>query len=607
MGLILTPLMLATRMNTISSVLRLGIRPFCRLKESLMDAAPGTRYSKIAEEKADGATYTPTSLADFVAGVMLREFALPSGKEPLRILDPAVGEGQLLVSLLKQLPPNRAIEVEGFDCNEDALRTARINLQGVHARADITLSRRDFLDMVCDDDCPLFGGDAIRLAPYHLVIANPPYVRTQILGAKQSQWLAARFGLGGRVDLYHAFVLGISQVLREDGVMGIIVSNRFMTTKTGAGIRAAFRQRFHLRHVWDLGDTKLFAAAVLPAVIVASGNGRNTADSPSFTSIYETTMQAKNRASTVIAALASDGVVEIDDGRRFQVRHGLLHETPGTSDVWRIQTDDGDAWLDRVKARTWGTFRNLGKIRVGIKTCADGVFILKSPFPFDDDDRPELLKPLTTHHTARRFRADTTAGLRYVIYPHECVDGKRGVVDLGRFPRTRNYLMQHRRKLEARSYVLEAGRKWYEIWVPQDPSAWARPKLVFRDISERPCFWMDLDGTIINGDCYWIVCDQPDSEDMLWLAACVGNSSFIEKFYDHCFNNKLYAGRRRFITQYVEQFPLPDPATADATELIALARRLYADAGNAETEALETELDRLVWKAFGLCPEEVGR
>src|SRR5256885_12094823 len=47
-------------------------------------------------------------------------------------------------------------------------------------------------------------------------------------------------------------------------------------------------------------------------------------------------------------------------------------------------------------------------------------------------------------------------------------------------------LERHREALEARRYVVEAGRQWYELWVPQDPAAWEAPKLVFRDISEHP-------------------------------------------------------------------------------------------------------------------------
>ena len=42
------------------------------------------------------------------------------------------------------------------------------------------------------------------------------------------------------------------------------------------------------------------------------------------------------------------------------------------------------------------------------------------------------------------------------------------------------------------------------------------------------------------------------------------------------FNNKLYAGRRRFITQYVEQFPLPDPDREESKTIIALAKLIHS-------------------------------
>ena len=148
--------------------------------------------------------------------------------------------------------------------------------------------------------------------------------------------------------------------------------------------------------------------------------------------------------------------------------------------------------------------------------------------------------------------------------------------------------------------MIDAGRKWYELWVPQEPRLWPRSKLVFRDIAETPTFWIDRTGGVVNGDCYWMVPEDAKNEEILWLAVAVTNSTFVEAFYDHCFNNKLYAGRRRFMSQYVEQFPLPDPSTKAGAELVDLAKRRY-DAEDASTQArLEIEIDKGVWAAFGL-------
>ena len=442
---------------------------------------------------------------------------------------------------------------------------------------------------------------------FNLVIANPPYVRTQILGATQAQELAQSFGLTGRVDLYYPFLLGISQVLAEGGVTGVITSNRFMTTKSGQFVRHALLSRFEIVHAWDLGDTKLFDAAVLPAVLLAkgmSGPRHPHTDGIAFSTIYETKDPSQETAADALAALdvVDDTVVAIADGRRFRVRHGTLDNGGEAEGLWRVATGATDTWLATVEANTWAVFRRIGKIRVGVKSTADKVFI-RSDWEDISGGRPELLRPLLTRHCARRFRADVPAKpkhIKEILYPHAVVNGRRSAVDLNLYPKAKRYLELHREVLEARTYVIEAGRDWFEMWVPQDPSAWPMPKLVFPDISDKPVFWIDTGGAVVNGECYWVCCENEGEEDLLWLALAVANSTFIETFYDHKFNNKLYAGRRRFITQYVEQFPLPDPARAATQAIISLVKRVHAATPSSEADTLASELDELVWGVFGL-------
>lgn len=569
------------------------------------------RYQSVDAEKAHGATYTPESLARFVAEQIAQNADL-AGREALSILDPAIGDGALVLALLEALKgrTRATLSVRGFDTNVSALDIAARRIGAACPETHLELTPGNFLDFVLETQgngaapALLAHGNA---QAFDLIIANPPYVRTQIMGSGRAQQLANTFGLTGRVDLYQAFLLGMAHVLAPEGTAGIIVSNRFMTTKGGGGLRAALRESFNLRQVWDLGDSKLFSAAVLPAVILARGTAVSFADAPCFSSIYEVTDPAAADAVDPIAALTHEGVVQLEDGRRFCVRHGKLNGSGPREDVWRIATQSSDAWLATVNGHTWKLFGEIGKIRVGVKTCADKIFIRHDWEAAFGPDRPELLRPLTTHHGARRFRAITPKQVRAILYPHEVVQGQRQVVPLDNFPKSRAYLEAHRAALESRRYVIEAGRRWYELWVPQDPQAWAAPKLVFRDISECPTFWMDLDGSIVNGDCYWLTVGREDETDLLWLAAAVANSTLAEAFYDHRFNNKLYAGRRRFITQYVEQFPLPNPALALSRDIVARAKALYEANHAAETQEMEAVLNELVWQAFGLPVEEVRR
>jgi len=573
---------------------------------------PVGRYKFIGEKKINGVTYTPKNLADFTAQKLVDTYLSSNANTDtlIRILDPAVGEGELLLSLVESLYHHggRNIELYGYETNPNTLKIAEERLHSRFPEISVTLSEGDFLDIAGEiydekEKNTLFQEEC---QGYDLIIANPPYVRTQLLGADLSQRLASQFNFSGRLDIYYPFILGIALLLNPNGAAGIIVSNRFMKTKSGASLRKVIQKKFQIRHIWDLGDTKLFDAAVLPAVLLVEGKGCTQPPKSLFTSIYQTGDPKDLYAKDSIEALSQTGIVEIPDGRRFVVRHGTL-ETSGTFDgVWRLVTPKTDSWMSKVRDFTWGVFGDIGKIRVGVKTCADQVFVRSDWQEMPIVKQPELLKPLTTHHMARQYKPLQPEKPVKILYPHKVIQGKRIAIDLSQHPCSQNYLEENRDVLERRKYVLEAGRKWYEIWVPQDPQAWDKIKLIFWDISKKPVFWIDEEKTVVNGDCYWLVCEDPKKIDLLWLAAAVGNSSFIEIFYDHCFNNKLYAGRRRFMTQYVEKFPLPDPNGKYGQELIRLAQKVYESISSLGAEDIRKEIDNLVWKAFGLQREKCG-
>ncbi len=559
------------------------------------------------ELKTEGAHYTPDHLAGFVAR-QLTGLLIGKHKAPLRILDPATGDGALLVALLGALGAAgyEEVEVYGFELSGTSIASASERIQKLFPKANVRLTRGDFLAYVLEyHGCqtPTLFDAPSEATRFDVVIANPPYVRTQVMGASESQRLAEHFGLTGRVDLYHAFLMGIARVLEPGGVAGVIVSNRFMTTRSGMSIRGDLLRQFNPLHVWDLGDTKLFSAAVLPAVLLLERkNGQSMTSEPArFTSIYSSKLEGNALAvPNAIEALEHKGLVHTLDGGRFSVEHGLLDHGSSEDDVWRISTETGDAWLQSVQANTWSVFGDVGKVRVGVKTTADKVFIRKDWHRLDSGELPELLRSLTTHHIARRFKADTQSNTRGIVYPHVSIDGRRSAAKLEDYPKTKRYLESHREALESRTYVIEGGRNWFEVWVPQDPDAWRHPKLVFRDITEQPTFWLDLEGTIINGDCYWMICNDHADDELLWLALAVGNSTFIEAFYDRRFNNKLYAGRRRFMTQYVEEFPLPDPEREESQAIIRLTKEIYQLTPSTQADELSRELDRLVWLAFGV-------
>jgi hypothetical protein len=565
------------------------------------------RYRFVENQKGTGAHYTPEMLSDFVAQQILDSCLNRSKSGKVRVLDPAVGAGELLCSVARELSKAgfTNVEISGFDTDGKAISSATTRISSTFPDIPLFLKCEDFLDVALKDyqdsgHPRLFEPTAVG---FDIVVANPPYVRTQIMGAGRSQELARRFRLSGRVDLYYAFILAIVRVLKPGGIAGIIVSNRFLTIKSGCAVRRSLIEHFDILHIWDLGDTKLFEAAVLPAVLLVRRKTDNlSAPDPkgSFTSIYAVSGGSPERyATNVIAALNEKGVVKVETGDHFLVRHGRLEYGKNPGGVWRLGSRRSDSWLSTVDSHTFCTFGDIGKVRVGVKTTADKVFVRSDWDELPADERPELLRPVATHHIARRFKGLESDKPMKILYTHELRQGKRVAVDLREYPKTAKYLSHHRAILESRRYLIDGGRNWYEIWVPQDPEAWEKQKLIFRDIVEKPTFWIDAHGSVVNGDCYWLACDKPDQGDLLWLALAIGNSSFIEAFYDHRFNNKLYAGRRRFMTQYVEQFPLPHPEAPISRQIIEKTKELFSVIPSPESSRLEDELNHLVWQAFG--------
>ena len=109
----------------------------------------------------------------------------------------------------------------------------------------------------------------------------------------------------------------------------------------------------------------------------------------------------------------------------------------------------------------------------------------------------ELLKPLISRENIECwtcFIADCTK----VLYLHFSKNGKRDAYDLAKFPNAEKYLKKHKLQLEAREYLIQSGRKWYEMCVPQNPEFWKFPKLVFPDICVEAKFSYDESGAIVN-------------------------------------------------------------------------------------------------------------
>ncbi|MFD3429074.1 Eco57I restriction-modification methylase domain-containing protein [Nocardia fluminea] len=575
------------------------------------------------ERKRHGRHYTPPELARFLARRALR-YTPRAGV--LRVLDPACGDGELLLAVHREIAssaPDMAVYLTGYDLDRRAVAE--------------TADRAAALGVEIDGRGGDFLAAAAHLADgsFDLIISNPPYVRTQQLGGETAQLLSKQFGLRGRIDLTHPFVAVAPRLLTAGGVLGLLCANRFLTTRAGSNLRRILTDELTPVELYDLGDTKLFAAAVLPAITVAL-----RATGPPgcrYVSVYEEQGVEPDCVTELFDALAGEAACRVGTGGRvFAVEVGVLAtgdavvrkpvedvrspqpvptvtappKASGPADdgirsdrhgdtAWRMSRPSVDHWLGRIADRTWRSFGEAARIRVGIKTTADRVFISDRWDQMDPTPEPELLRELITHHDLQPWRVAMARGTK-VLYPYDLLQPRRTPIDLAEFPCAAAYLQSHEQALSGRRYVLDGGRKWFEIWVPQRPHLWGAPKLVFPDISERPRFALDRSGAVVNGDCYWISLTDLGAgraaDDLAYLLMGVANSALGLRFYDAVCGNRLYSGRRRWITQYVARLPVPDPGCPAAGEVVRRVRALLEDG----VPVADSGIDEVVAEAFGV-------
>ncbi len=146
--------------------------------------------------KNTGSTFTPKGLADFLA-CRLSSYIVSTCHT---VLDPACGEGELLIAMGEKLSESDVnFTLSGYDTNLKYLSIAKERMHSF-GKGRSELLNYDFLQTIKitphQGTLDLFPVVESSLnGSFDIIIANPPYVRTQILGSEQAQMLAKKFGL----------------------------------------------------------------------------------------------------------------------------------------------------------------------------------------------------------------------------------------------------------------------------------------------------------------------------------------------------------------------------------------------------------------------------
>ena len=132
-----------------------------------------------SEQKSTGSHYTPPTLAAFVAKEMLKLWKPPENARNINVFDPALGDGELLLAILKNLQKMDVhLSVSGYETNQSEMLFAKKRIKDQFPKVATEFHNRDFLAQSadCSSQPDLF--QSRRPEQFDLVISNPPYVRT---------------------------------------------------------------------------------------------------------------------------------------------------------------------------------------------------------------------------------------------------------------------------------------------------------------------------------------------------------------------------------------------------------------------------------------------
>ncbi|MCL6431854.1 MAG: Eco57I restriction-modification methylase domain-containing protein, partial [Anaerolineae bacterium] len=412
---------------------------------------------------------------------------------------------------------------------------------------------------------------------FDIVIANPPYVRMELIKEQKAALKAAyREVYDGRADLYVYFYARGLELLRPGGVLAYISSNKFMRARYGAGLRALLSEQTTLQRVIDFGDLPVFEATAYPAIVV--------------------TRKAKPTCDTapLVLPVRSPGAI----GRLPEEVHAEGWSLPQVyigRGEWALQRQEMLRLMEKLRAAGRPLAEAVqGQFYMGIKTGLNEAFVIdeatRDRLMAEDPRSAEVIKPWLRGRDVKRWRVEW-AGL-YVIFTYHGID-------IDRYPAIRAHLEPYRKQLEARA--TSGSHAWYELQQPQMGiyPLFAGPKILYPDMGSGCQFALDARGLYGSNTVYFI-----GSGD-LYLVGIL-NARTSEFFYRHI-SASVRGGFLRFFSQHVAQIPVPDAPRTQRRAIEALVRQLLTlPSGAVQATSLEYDLNRQVYRIFGLTPREVA-
>ena len=502
----------------------------------------------------------------------------------ITILDPACGSGAFLNAALSFLIKEHGLidELEakisdstlvfhdidkdilennlyGVDINEESVEIAQLSLWLRTAKPHRKLNAMN-KNIKCGNSLisdPAIAGDkafnwqqefpqVFANGGFDVVIGNPPYVQLQSMGAMSDVYAKCGFETYNKsADIYCLFYEQGCKLLKENGVLGFIASNKWLKINYGEPLRRFLVSKMNPLLLIDFPGVPVFEdATVDPQILIVEKR------------LY------LGKTKACIIKRQQDSLSEY-------VPYHVI-ETSFNSDAWSIRDFRVSAVLNIID--TIGTsLKNLPiEINYGVKTGYNDAFFIdgstRSLIIDKNNNAKDIIRPL---FRGRDITAWVTQNQNlFLINTHNGLKEK-GIlpIDINDYPAIKNHLDHYIVQLTKR---VDKGDTPYNLRNCAYLEEFAKPKIVYPNMTKYLPFCYDESGAICN-DKAFIITSKDNSFSLKYLLAIL--NSKLAKFWIRCVCPELGDDRREVRKVYFENFHI---AENDQQPFIALADKMLA-------------------------------
>lgn len=415
---------------------------------------------------------------------------------------------------------------------------------------------------------------------FDVIVANPPYVRQELI-KDQKPALKAIYGdkFAGTADLFVYFYFRALQLLRPDGVMAFISSNKWMRAGYGEKLRETLRTQTTVKSLIDFGDLPLFGAIAYPCVIVAR--------------------RAAPQADHQMKALTVDDLGVIDQLVYEVDAHGWQQpQTSLAESGWSLMRPSLLALLDKLKkSGSLLTEYVDDKIYVGIKTGFNAAFVInrltRDQLIKLDAKNADLIKRWTRGRDVKRWQLNLDSDSYLIYVPWG--------LQIQLYPHVENHLRQYHAELSARPEVREGRLPWYALsrYASGYSADFEKTKIIWPDIAKRNEFTLDESHSYPDMTLFTI----PKSD--LYLLGIL--NSRVTEWVLANITSSIQNGFLRLKRLYLEQLTIPKTSSELRREIEKVVATLLKSKNEMPAvTALESQLNALVYQAYRLTAEEIA-